>query len=198
MVTLMLGQRRRWEGNSLSGLGAQSDYDRVNDLQNKITTVRAGIYSVGKDIWDTVAGAIYKAGTIPSEIVGGYFPGFDWAGEESLRILQSLIVTEGSFPSASAINLADQRIREFGSMVGYVKKVAPTIASKISTDMAEAKSKVEAVTPLKDPAVVGRETFIKELQERTAALIPSTGFWTVLGIGAAAAAVLAGVILLRR
>lgn len=171
----------------LGSLGeSQAAYDRLTGLQNQFITMGAGLFGIGKDLWDTVAGAIYRSGKVPAQIVGGYFPGFDWASGEYRRVYD-LIKSHTAFPSVSDMALADQRVAEFNSMIAYAKGVVPEIQAKVTADQAEMKAKLDAMPPVPSPSAVGWETFTTEVEKRTAALTSNLEFGAGLGVVALAA-----------
>jgi len=168
---------------------SQAWYDNLNRVGNALTVANAGLNSVGKSLWDTVASEIAGSGSMPSGLP--YFPGFDWMQGEIDKWLRASLVTQSYTPSDSDIATGAQRAREASAMVEYVKTVAPQIQAQVTRDQLDAQAKVEKIT-LYSPTKAGVKEFEKQVEDRAKALGLGLEITTLIliGLGVVAASII--------
>lgn len=176
-ITSLLGKPQSW-------------YTRVERAQNAFAVFSAEVNAFGRSIWDTVQSSIAaevsagRGAGLPAR-----FPGFDFAVEDIGQQVKGLLITKSHTPSDQEIATAESRIPMYREAVDYAKYIVPEVAYQVEQDAAKVKDAVSRA-PLRSPAEVGVETFIKELEER-AKLFGMFGLAAVALIAAAAVAGLA-------
>lgn len=178
---------------NLLGLGStRAEASSITAIMNALTTLHSGVNEASADVWNAVAADIAKAGKMPEGVP--YFPGLDWVNDEIIKRVNDVMPSPSYWPTTDAVNFAQQRLREFQAMLNYVKSAAPAVAQKVEDRQAVVAKQVAAITPIRDPNVVGWETFKTELQKRAENLGDklSLGFgWgTAAAIGAGVLAIL--------
>lgn len=156
----------------------QSWYDRIDRIQKALVLCGSEISTIGKELWDTVAG---KLAGRTRDVGLSYFWDYDRTMDEITSCMKSILVTKSSGPTDAQINLAEQRAKDFGAQVAYVKKVAPEIAAQV--EKARQESAAMMTGRLRSPAEAGEAAFVKSLEEQASKLSFGIGG---LGIGIAA------------
>lgn len=160
-------------------------------ITNALVTVNAAANEVGAEIWNTVADEISASGKMPQGVP--YFTGLDWVNAETNTRYQDVAPRPEHWPTTDDVAFARQRVNEFQAMVNYVKSVAPEVAARVNARQQEVANQVAQMTPIKDPDVVGWDTFKSELEKRAGELGNKLSMGFNLGI---VAAVVVGIVLL--
>lgn len=180
-------------GRGLAGLGGlfgrpQWEYDQVNRLQNDLAILNAEVTVIGKEAWDTVAAQVSKTRPIGAP----YFQPYDGVWLRVATFMTetghpSILITSKYFPSASAIQLAEDAVKSIRPMVEYVKKILPEVRAEAD---ALARKKIAALSLVRipSPSEAGEAAFKEALAQRAKALGLGLGVGlttiAVIGIGA--------------
>ena len=166
----------------------QSWYNNVNNIQNQLAILQAGISAIGQDIWDQIYNTLQQSGaTTPA--FDTYTSVMTTLGLDS----EMMLVTKTQMPSDGQIATAQQDLQTYQPMLTYATQMAPELAAQVQTDQAQSQAMVTA-SSLKSPADVGVDTFETEVQNRAAALGQGLIDWTkylAWGLGAVAVIVAA-------
>jgi hypothetical protein len=168
----------------LAGL-AGADYSRITAIQNSLSVRNAELNATNRGAWETIWKSL-EGKTIPG--TSSWFYGRDWTQSQINAALNKALVTSSHVPSEAELAFGETVIRDVGNMIAYYKKTVPEQSGAISSAGTSMASKMNAITPLQDPAVVGWDTFNKEIEARAKAL--ATGFSFGGGMVAAGAAIL--------
>ena len=163
----------------------QSWYTRVEKAQNAFAVISAEVNAFGRGVWDSIQSSI------AAEVAAGRgaglpvrFPGFDWAVEDISAQVKGILITKSHTPTDQEIATAESRIPMYREAVDYAKYVVPEAVYQVEQDAAKVLDAVSRA-PLRSPAEVGVEEFIKDL-ERRAKLFSMFGLAVVAIVAAAA------------
>ena len=148
-------------------------YKNLDYIQNVLIGQTAEINAIGESTWNGLATANPKV-----------LPPFKPQIADLEWRLKQILVTKNYIPTDKSIKLASDGTKAYRSRLNFVKKklAAPQAAAVTNAG----KSMYAKMTKLKlrSPAAAGTAAFLKELENRTKALIPSGWPWYVwAGIG---------------
>lgn len=173
------------------GMGDQSAYDRVNKLQNDLTTTIAAIAGIGPAAWAEWADQMRGAISVRK-------PGFGWAPYDTLlrdlRNSISRVLVSDNFPSDQAQADAAKYLAAAQGLVALYREEVPQVAAASAASEADTAARIANLPQMRDPAVVGREVFVQTVKERAAAMTPGLGLsiptWAWGGAAAALALII--------
>ena len=161
----------------MQGLGSLGQsaawFTNLNYIQNVLVGQSAEINAIGESAWNKVATARPKQ--VPQ--FKPQIADLEW------RLKQTL-VRKNYMPSNKTIKLASDGTRAYRNRINIVKKdIAPAQAVAASNAGKSMYAKLSKVK-LRSPAAAGTASFLKEMENRAKALIPSGWPWYVwAGIG---------------
>lgn len=144
----------------------QSWYTNVSRIQSRLSVVLAGITAIGSDAWSLALSAI------PSTV-----DDYDTATGAIQNALTSIIVTQNHVPDDATISAANDAAGSYESQLSLIQSVQPAdIQARVRADQAQTAAGMPS--PMASPSDVGKDVFVKTLQERANALGQGIIDWT--------------------